>query len=196
MRRIHATLALAFVIAAILAPAWAQRVPMRGPIPFSVFDRNGDGLVDKQEFDAAMQKRLQAREDADLPTTGAFAPPEFVDLDTNGDGRLDQDEWTAGQLELLEDRRGAAGGARPRAEMARSLPTFTDFDLDDNGVITAAEFDQARSARTANLGQPGYRLRHLPLGPTFAEIDTDGDGKIVPEEFAAHQSQRIEKWLH
>ena len=57
-----------------------------------------------------------------------------------------------------------ATAAAPRGEFER--PSFSDLDVDGDGVITAADIDALREAR-------------------FAALDGDGDGEVTREEFAA-----------
>lgn len=196
MNRVPAFALVLVVTTAHVTPIAAQGVPVRGPIPFSSFDRDGSGLIDPQEFDAVRRERLEARAATGMPATGASSPPEFSELDTNGDGRLDQDELTAGQLEIMQDRRAGTANQGVRPGMGRNMPTFTDLDLNADGVVLPAEFDQARAMRIGKLAQQGFQLRNLPQAPTFADIDADGNGQIVPEEFWAHQSKRVEQRMH
>lgn len=75
------------------------------------------------------------------------------------------------------------GNARQNA-----MPSFSDFDLNNDGKITEEEFIEARTARISDRAQQGYQMRGLTDAASFADIDTNGDGSISPEEFSAYQS--------
>lgn len=69
-----------------------------------------------------------------------------------------------------------------------AMPSFSDFDLNNDGKITEEEFIEARTARISDRAQQGYQMRGLTDAASFADIDTNGDGSISPEEFSAYQS--------
>ena len=70
---------------------------------------------------------------------------------------------------------------------------FADFDLDKNGRMTEAEFDEARAARMKQRAEEGRMMRGMADGCTFAEIDTNHDGSVTPEEFAVHQAAQRQR---
>jgi len=72
--------------------------------------------------------------------------------------------------------------------MQNAMPSFSDFDLNNDGKITEEEFIEARTARISDRAQQGYQMRGLTDAASFADIDTNGDGSISPEEFSAYQS--------
>lgn len=72
---------------------------------------------------------------------------------------------------------------------AQGMQTFADFDLDKDGKITEAEFDEVRAARISKRATEGYQMRGLANAPTFAEIDSNHDGALSPSEFSAQQAQ-------
>lgn len=79
------------------------------------------------------------------------------------------------------------------ANKGRNMPTFADFDLNDDGAISADEFDRARGARIAEHAAEGRQMKNLASAPSFADIDTDADGEVSREEFVAHQTERMAK---
>ena len=84
----------------------------------------------------------------------------------------------------------------PGGGMGWQAPAFTEFDLDGNGVLTEAEFYQARAQRIAERSQQGYAMRGLANAPEFGEIDRNGDGQVDATEFtsaqARHRQQRFQ----
>ena len=107
---------------------------------FGLLDRNGDGVITRDEMDAARQaafERLDANRDGVLdedefaarnPDPESIAPPElesrrkrdprFVQLDRNGDGRISLDEY-----------------------LADGHDRFQRADRNRDGKLTRAEFD-------------------------------------------------------
>ena len=73
------------------------------------------------------------------------------------------------------------------------MPAFSDFDLDGDGAIVAAEFHEVRAARMAERAKAGGKMKKAHKAPTFESIDLDDDGEISPDEFAAHQAEMKQK---
>lgn len=73
--------------------------------------------------------------------------------------------------------------------MGWQAPAFAEFDLDGNGILTEAEFYQARAQRIAERSQQGYAMRGLTNAPEFSEIDHNGDGQVDDAEFASAQAR-------
>jgi hypothetical protein len=80
-----------------------------------------------------------------------------------------------------------AAGPRP------GMPSFADFDLDNDGLIVSAEFYAARAARMAERAKAGGKMKHAANAPSFEDLDSDADGGISPQEFAAHQAEEMAK---
>jgi len=75
----------------------------------------------------------------------------------------------------------------------QQMPEFADFDLNSDGVLGEAEFNEARDARIAERVAAGRKMKNLANAPDFSEIDRDEDGAVTPEEFAAHQAQHHQR---
>jgi Ca2+-binding EF-hand superfamily protein len=174
-------------------PLQAQQLPVRGPIPFASYDRDGNGYISEEEFNTVQGERLSSRAAQGAPMRGAATASRFADFDTDGDGRISPEELAAGQQAQQQQRRdagmGMGQGPGMGGGMGRNMPAFADYDLDGNGAITEQEFNEARSRRISERAQQGYPMRNLGNAPAFADVDTNGDGVIDPEEFAAHQGQ-------
>lgn len=95
------TLAVAVAIAAAGTVAGAspgeydEYYERRGPMPFEVLDRNGDGVVTAAEHAEARNERWSARTEAGYPMRGAGYAPAFEQIDSNGDGSVSPDELQA-----------------------------------------------------------------------------------------------------
>ncbi|MDH5710732.1 MAG: EF-hand domain-containing protein [Gammaproteobacteria bacterium] len=166
---------LSLVFASCLTPVLvhADNMPVRGPIPFTTFDKDGNGVVSEQEFNTAREERLKKM---------AEAAPSFADLDSNHDGQLTADELAAGRKTRMEEF------YKKNAGMRMHMPSYADFDLDGDGKITEKEFTEAHNKRMDERTKQGYMMKKYGMH-SFSDIDTDGNGEISEQEFATHQEQ-------
>jgi Ca2+-binding EF-hand superfamily protein len=173
-----------------LAQSDGPSLPPQGPVPFEVFDLDGSGGISEKEFTEVHGRRVEQRREAGLPARQEARP--FSSLDSDGNGEITPDE-----LQAVHGATGPGSGKGPgmRGERGRgrggSPPTFSEFDLDGDGVVGEQEFRDARTARIAKRMREGRMMRGLVNAPTFSDLDTDGDGSLTPDEFAvAEQSHR------
>ena len=71
-------------------------------------------------------------------------------------------------LEVSAQERGQREMLRPER------PQFSSLDLDEDGIVTYAEFEQSKVPNDD----------HAII---FGHIDADGDGEITEEEFTSHK---------
>lgn len=69
---------------------------------------------------------------------------------------------------------------------------FAQLDRNNDGIVTEAEFNQARSERRAARSEAGAPMRGMPNAPAFSDIDQNGDGKLTIDEFADFRAQRMD----
>lgn len=151
--------------------------PARGSFGLFQSDSNSDGVVTRQEFDAARDAR-------------------FTQLDANNDGQLTREEMRAmwaergrrgwrGHRGGMHSLRGADAnndGNITRDEfLARPLAHFDRLDANNDGVISADERPQRgeRAQRSERRERP--------------RRDGDGDGQISRAEFAAMGARMFER---
>jgi hypothetical protein len=94
------------VLTAGAAMAADSIVPSRGPVPFEVFDSDGDGYIDAQEFNRVHSERIQQRASEGRMMRNMGNAPAFTDLDSDGDGRVSPQEHQAHQQQRQKMRWG------------------------------------------------------------------------------------------
>ena len=70
--------------------------------------------------------------------------------------------------------------------------TYSDLDLDGDGVVTEQEFASARGAHMAARAAQGAPMRGAAAAPTFADFDRNGDGRLTSEEFQVGRQARMQ----
>ena len=76
------------------------------------------------------------------------------------------------------------------AGMGYNMPSYSDFDTDNNGKITQAEFENAQQARMKKQAEAGKMMRNAVNAPTFKDMDTNNDGVMDASEFSDHQQEQ------
>ena len=168
-----------------------------GPPPFSDFDLDGNGFVSEEEFNIVRGQHMAAKAAEGKQMKGAATAPAFADIDKDGDGQLNPEELSAAQKAHMAERHGKGEGKRHRhgqgKGMKHNMPTFSDFDLDGNGVITEAEFNEGHAKKMSEMAAAGHQMKHAEDAPGFKGIDSDGNDEISKEEFSAHQAEHHPK---
>ena len=80
-------------------------------------------------------------------------------------------------------------GMGPGRGMGMNMPTFAEFDLNADGVMTEEEFTEARGRRISERVKQGYRMRGLQNAQPFETVDANGDGVVTEDEFLQMQAQ-------
>lgn len=101
MKRVVVFLALVNLLGWSLNAADATR----GPISFETYDKNKDGVITQEEFDAVKAERMSAKAEAGMPMRNAANSPDFSFFDTNKDGKITKEEYQKGQLERMQENR-------------------------------------------------------------------------------------------
>lgn len=72
-------------------------------------------------------------------------------------------------------------------------PSFSEFDLNGDGVVPETEFDQARAERMKQNAESGKMMKNAGNAPAFSDIDANGDGNVTLREFEQHQAEQMQQ---
>ncbi|MFJ8545405.1 EF-hand domain-containing protein [Streptomyces sp. NPDC093586] len=144
---------------------------------FATFDQDGNGYIDRQDFNTAAKALLAefavaARSDRGQALYGgaeALWQGMAGIADRDGDQRITREEFVTAAVKRLRDNpERFAEIARPFLHAALAVA-----DADGDGAVTVADTARALTA----LGVPGATARAVA-----DELDTDGDGKVGEAE--------------
>ena len=170
----------------------AEEGSKMGPPSFSVFDMDENGSISEAEFYSVREQRMAAAASEGKKMKCAADAPSFSDLDTDGNGQLSPEELAAGQKAHMEKCRAMGQGAGKGMGKKGHMSTFSDFDLDADGVIVEVEFNEVHAKKMSEMAAQGRQMKHAGEAPGFSGIDTNGDGVINEQEFSDHQSAHHE----
>ena len=88
---------------------------------------------------------------------------------------------------------GAGKHAGDGKGMKGKMPSFSDFDLNGDGVISEAEFNEGHAKRMSEMAAQGHQMKHAGDAPGFSGIDSNENGEISKDEFATHQAEHHSK---
>lgn len=140
---------------------------------FAAFDRNGDGLITREELRESLRGLRISVSDAEVEAAVAGS-------DSDGDGQIDLTEF-CGLLESMSaidgcgDCSGAGGDRGGEAELKEA---FDVFDTDGDGVITVEELGRVLSSLGMSEGKRAEACEEM-----IRKVDVDGDGMVNFDEF-------------
>ena len=131
---------------------------------FSVFDKNGDGAITREELGTVMRSLGQSPTETDLQDI-------INEVDADRDGTINFNEFlTMMGMKMEETNR-----------VSELQEAFRLFDKDGNGLIS---FEELRHVMK-NLGE---NLTDSEIGEMMNEADSDGDRQINYDEFVKMMS--------
>ncbi len=188
-------LSLVFTTGAYAAGPMGGAGNTHGPMSFSDFDKNGDGMISREEFTATNRNRVQTQTQTETRTetktqSGAMsAMPGTPPAAAPGVGMGMQQQTQEQTQEQAQVEQQTQQRMRPD-----NVPTFNSFDLDSDGSVTQKEFYAARNNRIRERVLQGKPMRNMSNAPSFSSIDSNGDNQLSEEEFNAHQDQHMKMW--
>lgn len=166
--------------------SYAASLPNGGPIPFTIYDQDGNGLINKKEFNAAHTERQAQKTTSSYAKKNGSTPPSFSDFDLNSDGNLNKIELHSAQREQMEKHRTQM---QKNSLSKLNRPKFLDFDLNGDGHILEDEFYEARTKRRIEKARQGHNMQNIKNAMPFSKFDLNRDQKITPDEFEKHLKQ-------
>jgi len=163
---------------------------------FSMFDTNGDGFINKEEFYKVKGERMSERAKNGGQMKNAANSPKFESFDTNGDGKISKAEFQQHQQNhSLQNKNKVKAQNKNKAmnknrqAMQNKMMGFKNFDKNKDGFINKEEFQLAKEQRERMKAKNGGQMKNAQMAPKFEMLDANGDGKISKEEFMQHRSQ-------
>jgi len=137
---------------------------------FSIFDKNGDGLISQQEMKESFDKlRLCIGEEELLDTIRT--------VDVNGDGYVDFEEFVT-LYESMSRKRGEDEEAKADHEDADLAEAFGVFDENGDGLITVEELQSVLKSLGLKEGRTIGDCKRM-----IQKVDKNGDGMVNYMEF-------------
>ncbi|KAG7531187.1 hypothetical protein FFLO_04546 [Filobasidium floriforme] len=134
---------------------------------FSLFDKDGDGIITSKELGTVMRSLGQNPTEAELQ--------EMVnEVDADGNNSIDFPEFLTMMARKMKDTDSEE----------EIMEAFKVFDKDNNGQISAAELRHVMT----NLGE---KLTDEEVDEMIREADQDGDGQINYAEFVKMMMQKV-----
>ncbi len=166
--------------------AWRERSNGRMVRAFQRLDRDGAGAVTIEEFNAASDRM-------------------FNRLDRDGNGELTKPvKGESAGAKKGQGKMAKRGGSRHGGRGAERL--MEQFDVDKDGKITRAEFDEVRLSLFSGADADGNQAVTLEEFVTvwqdmnsdrivrgFQKLDADGDLKITQEEYSERTSDFVKQ---
>lgn len=202
MSAVHIGMPVVCIFSSLLVAAAveAETLPLRGPIPFEVFDTDNNQMISPEEFVTTHNLRMKERSDANMTAPRGMFERGFIFYDSNGDSLISPEE-----LNAQRQQRGRARGPeqsrqqgfqRPGRQEGRArpqMPAFGEFDLNGDGVLRKEEFYSAREQRMRKRYEQGYKMRNVAIAPPFNIVDNNRDGEVTEEEFTQHQAEYLKR---
>jgi hypothetical protein len=80
---------------------------------------------------------------------------------------------------------GVNAAGKGRNVSNNQMPSFVEMDSDQDGRISATEFEAFRAERITQRTEEGRTLRNISNAPMFDNLDSNGDQFIDQAEFRA-----------
>lgn len=135
---------------------------------FSTFDKNGDGLISKQEMRESFDKLRLCVGEEELAST-------IRTVDVNGDGYVDFEEFVSMYESIIGKRGEEEKADHEDADLAEA---FGVFDENGDGLITVEELQSVLKSLGLQEGRAFGECKKM-----IQKVDKDGDGMVNYMEF-------------
>jgi Ca2+-binding EF-hand superfamily protein len=151
---------------------------------FKFMDGNKDGRVDFKEFNNAWRPKIL---EAKYPEVYKQIQDLFKQFDADGDGSITKTEFKNAMkrqdpklqdkdIEAMMKRMDTNGDGNIDFKEFAAMEIFKQFDVDNDGEITAAEFK-------GGLTRLNPSMTFKEIETLFKQMDSNNDGKIDFKEF-------------
>jgi len=148
---------------------------------FEAADKNGDGVLTKDESDAA---RAEMHEK--MKTHRGDPAERFAAADTDGDGKLTLDEMKESAAKRMAER--GREGDMPGRHTDRMETFFEKADADGDGALTQDEMNAAREKMQKRFSEHKDRR-----GGLVGRLDSDGDGQVTKAELTESTGKMFDR---
>lgn len=147
---------------------------------FEAADKNGDGVLTKDESDAAraeMREKMEAHR--------GDPAERFAAADADGDGRLTLDEMKEAAAKRMAEH--GKEGDMPGRHADRMEKVFERADADGDGALTQDEMKAMGDKMKKRFSE------HKKRGGFFGRLDTDSDGQVTKAELTESTGKMFDR---
>lgn len=195
MKNIVKEVKLSLVVVGILSIVSSglaeQKMPAKGPIPFSIYDKNKDGFVNQSEFYDARATRMSQKASQGKAMRNAGNAPAFEVFDKNNDGKLSKVELIESQLEQMAKKRANKSSKKKGMKKGKGQGNMQG-QRNNQGMKKGKRQGNMQSQRNSQGRQQNSQGMKRNM-PTFESFDANSDGFITQSEMDQAREVRMKQ---